>query len=169
MSGTLPRRAFLKAATVGLAAGLPDTVGAENRVLQGRRSFTMDLACGAIGVQVPLPEAVALAHQFGFEAVVLRGWNVRGDAFSFLQPFLRRLFQLPHPADVVLLGFNLVGLFVAYVALRVCPAQGPHVDLFDRSLAVQIFECDGDARFLGSVQPGARQFPWWRRFFLLRG
>jgi sugar phosphate isomerase/epimerase len=29
----------------------------------------MDLACGAIGVQVPLPEAVALAHQFGFEAV----------------------------------------------------------------------------------------------------
>jgi hypothetical protein len=59
----------MKAATVGLAAGLPGTAGAENLVLQGRRSFTMDLACGAIGVQVPLPEAVALAHQFGFEAV----------------------------------------------------------------------------------------------------
>jgi sugar phosphate isomerase/epimerase len=29
----------------------------------------MDLACGAIGVQVPLPEAIALAHRFGFEAV----------------------------------------------------------------------------------------------------
>jgi sugar phosphate isomerase/epimerase len=29
----------------------------------------MDLACGAIGVQVPLLEAIALAHQFGFEAV----------------------------------------------------------------------------------------------------
>ena len=69
MSGTLLRREFLKAATVGLAAGLPRTVGAGSTVLQRRRSFTMDLACGAIGVQVPLPEAVALAHQFGFEAV----------------------------------------------------------------------------------------------------
>jgi sugar phosphate isomerase/epimerase len=29
----------------------------------------LDLACGAIGVQVPLPEAVALAQRFGFEAV----------------------------------------------------------------------------------------------------
>jgi sugar phosphate isomerase/epimerase len=69
MSGTLPRREFLKTATVGLAAGLPSTVVAENSVFQGRRLFTMDLACGNVGVQVPLPEAVALAHQFGFEAV----------------------------------------------------------------------------------------------------
>ena len=66
---SLPRREFLMAATGGLAAMLTRPVGAEDTVLQGRRSFTMDLACGAIGVQVPLPEAVALAHQFGFEAV----------------------------------------------------------------------------------------------------
>src|SRR6516165_4436199 len=69
MRGTLRRREFLEAATVGLAAGLPRTVGARDTVPRGRRSFTMDLACGTIGVQVPLPEAVALAHRFGFEAV----------------------------------------------------------------------------------------------------
>jgi sugar phosphate isomerase/epimerase len=69
MSGTLPRREFLKAATLGLAAGVPASVAAGGAGLQGRRSFTMDLACGVIGVQVPLPEAVALAHRFGFEAV----------------------------------------------------------------------------------------------------
>src|SRR5579883_1033387 len=69
MSGTLPRREFLRAALAGLAAGLPRAVGPVNAVLPGRRSFTMDLACGAIGVQVPLPAAVVLAHRFGFEAV----------------------------------------------------------------------------------------------------
>lgn len=69
MSIVLPRRDFLKAATVGLAAGFPRTVGAGDAVSRGRRSFTMDLACGAIGVKAPTPEAVALAHKFGFEAV----------------------------------------------------------------------------------------------------
>jgi sugar phosphate isomerase/epimerase len=69
MSGILPRRELLKAAALGLAAGLPAGAGAGGGTPQGRRAFTMDLACGAIGVQVPLPEAVALAQRFGFEAV----------------------------------------------------------------------------------------------------
>src|SRR5436309_1334365 len=70
MSRRFPRRDFLKAATAGLAAGLPLALGAQGSTLaQARRLFTMDLACGAIGVQAPLPEAIALAQQFGFEAV----------------------------------------------------------------------------------------------------
>jgi sugar phosphate isomerase/epimerase len=43
----------------------------------------MDLACGAIGVQAPLPEAIALAHRFGFEAVDPdAGFLARQDADS---------------------------------------------------------------------------------------
>jgi sugar phosphate isomerase/epimerase len=34
-----------------------------------RRKFTMDLVCGNIGVSARLPEAMALAHQYGFESV----------------------------------------------------------------------------------------------------
>src|SRR5262245_24822814 len=69
MSGTFLRRDFLKVAALGLAAGSPTTVGARGAAPQSRRSFTMDLSCGNVGVQVPLPEAVALAQRFGFEAV----------------------------------------------------------------------------------------------------
>jgi sugar phosphate isomerase/epimerase len=56
----------LKAAAAGLSAGLAFHARAD---VPTRRAFTMDLACGAIGVGVPLPEAVALAQRFGFEAV----------------------------------------------------------------------------------------------------
>ncbi len=33
------------------------------------RKFTMDLVCGNIGVRARLPEAIALAHEYGFESV----------------------------------------------------------------------------------------------------
>ncbi len=33
------------------------------------RKFTMDLVCGNIGVRARLPEAIALAHKYGFESV----------------------------------------------------------------------------------------------------
>jgi sugar phosphate isomerase/epimerase len=33
------------------------------------RKFTIDLVCGNIGVRVRLPEAIALAHKYGFESV----------------------------------------------------------------------------------------------------
>src|SRR5689334_9985248 len=69
MSVTVPRREFLKAAALGWAAGCAPNAHAGAAIVQGRRSFTMDLACGAIGVQVPLPEAITLAQRFGFEAV----------------------------------------------------------------------------------------------------
>src|SRR5689334_21224781 len=69
MRQTLPRREFLKAAAAGLAAGSPRTAGAGGAFAGGGRSFTMDLACGAIGVQVPLPESLAMAQRFDFEAV----------------------------------------------------------------------------------------------------
>lgn len=64
-----PRRQFLKTASVGLLAEslLPYAVSAKTP--EGKRSFTMDLACGAIGVRASLPEAIELAHRFGFEAV----------------------------------------------------------------------------------------------------
>jgi sugar phosphate isomerase/epimerase len=70
MIGKPRRREFLKAASVGLAAGFRMNLGAEGSALvQARRSFTMDLAVGPIGVKAPLPEAIALAQRFGFEAV----------------------------------------------------------------------------------------------------
>jgi sugar phosphate isomerase/epimerase len=34
-----------------------------------KRKFTMDLSCGMIGVKVSLPEAIRMAHQYGFESV----------------------------------------------------------------------------------------------------
>jgi sugar phosphate isomerase/epimerase len=69
VSETVPRREFLKASAVGLAAGVTSFTVADANTPSYKRLFTMDLACGAIGVQVPLPEAVGLAHAFGFEAV----------------------------------------------------------------------------------------------------
>jgi sugar phosphate isomerase/epimerase len=33
------------------------------------RKFTMDLVCGNLGASVQLPEAISLAHRFGFESV----------------------------------------------------------------------------------------------------
>lgn len=65
MNGPLSRRDFLKATAAGLAVGFSSAKAEAPR----RRAFTMDLNCGAIGVGVPLPEAVALAVRFGFEAV----------------------------------------------------------------------------------------------------
>ncbi len=63
------RRVFLKATAVGLSgAGLvasPRARAAEG----GKRQFTMDLRCGAIGVRADLPEAIRLAHEHGFESV----------------------------------------------------------------------------------------------------
>src|SRR4051794_28138892 len=73
MSVPLNRRQFLWAgATTGLLAGASrlgssPTASAEE---PGReRKFTMDLVCGALGVRADLPEAIALAHRFGFESV----------------------------------------------------------------------------------------------------
>ena len=36
---------------------------------RGKRKFTMDLRCGAIGVRADPREAIELAHQYGFESV----------------------------------------------------------------------------------------------------
>ncbi len=69
MIDTLSRRDILKVGVLGLAAGSPLSAVAGSDAPPGPRRFTMDLACGAIGVSVPLPEAIALAHRFGFEAV----------------------------------------------------------------------------------------------------
>jgi len=66
----LDRRVFLKTATavglsgVGLLASR-QAAAAE----RGKRKFTMDLRCGAIGVKADLREAIRLAHQYGFESV----------------------------------------------------------------------------------------------------
>lgn len=69
MSATFPRRQFLKAAGLGLGVSWAAPAVVAGAGFAAARSFTMDLACGAIGVQARLPEAIALAHRFGFEAV----------------------------------------------------------------------------------------------------
>jgi sugar phosphate isomerase/epimerase len=62
----LSRRVLFRGvATWGLA------LGAKRLTRDGQRArgFTMDLVCGNLGVSAKLPEAIALAHQFGFESV----------------------------------------------------------------------------------------------------
>lgn len=61
----LSRRAFCGEVTaLGLALG---TSRAEAD--RPARKFTMDLVCGNLGVSARLPEAIALAHKYGFESV----------------------------------------------------------------------------------------------------
>jgi sugar phosphate isomerase/epimerase len=63
------RRGFLRTTAGLLAARQLPSLAAGASPVQRKRMFTMDLACGAIGVQAALPEAMALAQKFGFEAV----------------------------------------------------------------------------------------------------
>ena len=66
MSSDLSRRRFLRnLAASGLALGMK-SLRADERPA---RKFTMDLVCGNLGVSAKLPEAIALAHQYGFESV----------------------------------------------------------------------------------------------------
>jgi sugar phosphate isomerase/epimerase len=63
---TLSRRGLFRGlATWGLALGTTRLLGDERPA----RKFTMDLVCGNLGVSAKLPEAIALAHRFGFESV----------------------------------------------------------------------------------------------------
>jgi sugar phosphate isomerase/epimerase len=70
MMADLNRRVFLKKATaVGLAGvGMLGSRRAA-AAAAGKRKFTMDLRCGAIGVRADPREAIRLAHQYGFESV----------------------------------------------------------------------------------------------------
>jgi sugar phosphate isomerase/epimerase len=65
MSSLSRRGLFRGLATWGLALGTTRLKGPERRA----RKFTMDLVCGNLGVSAKLPEAIALAHRFGFESV----------------------------------------------------------------------------------------------------
>ena len=63
---SVSRRDFLGSlAGSGLALGMSGP-NAGDRLA---RKFTMDLVCGNLGVRVKLPEAIGLAHRFGFESV----------------------------------------------------------------------------------------------------
>ncbi len=66
---SVSRRSFLQqsgvaVAAAGLACWADDVAAAESR-----RQFTMDLVCGAIGVNADQREAIRLAHAHGFESV----------------------------------------------------------------------------------------------------
>ena len=66
MPSTFSRRVFLRGlAASGLALGMKGLRADE----QPARKFTMDLVCGNLGVSARLPEAIALAHKYGFESV----------------------------------------------------------------------------------------------------
>jgi sugar phosphate isomerase/epimerase len=66
MSAAFSRRGFFGglAASV-IAPGMTRLMGEERPA----RKFTMDLVCGNLGANVRLPEAIKLAHRFGFESV----------------------------------------------------------------------------------------------------
>ena len=64
------RRAFLRTATaVGLSGLGVLGSGRSQAAERGKRKFTMDLRCGAIGVRANQREAIELAHRYGFESV----------------------------------------------------------------------------------------------------
>jgi sugar phosphate isomerase/epimerase len=66
----LDRRAFLRTATaVGLSGVGMLASGRCEAAERGKREFTMDLRCGAIGVRADQREAIELAHRYGFESV----------------------------------------------------------------------------------------------------
>ena len=66
----LNRRGFLKTATAVGLSGVGLLASRRAAAAQrGKRKFTMDLRCGAIGVKADLREAIRLAHQYGFESV----------------------------------------------------------------------------------------------------
>jgi sugar phosphate isomerase/epimerase len=65
MSSLSRRGLFRGLATWGIALGTTRLKGDERPA----RKFTMDLVCGNLGVSAKLPEAIALAHRFGFESV----------------------------------------------------------------------------------------------------
>ncbi len=66
MSAAFSRRGFFG----GIAASMlaPGTTRLMGEERPGRK-FTMDLVCGNLGASVRLPEAIRLAHRFGFESV----------------------------------------------------------------------------------------------------
>ncbi len=66
----LHRREWLGVAVSAAAAGAVHLTGRPATADQlQRRRFTLDLACGAIGVKADQRQAIAYAHQFGFESV----------------------------------------------------------------------------------------------------
>jgi sugar phosphate isomerase/epimerase len=66
MNSTLSRRdLILGVAGSGLVLGFRNSRADERPA----RKFTMDLVCGNLGVSAKLPEAIALAHKYGFESV----------------------------------------------------------------------------------------------------
>jgi sugar phosphate isomerase/epimerase len=67
----LSRRTFLHTAAAGSLAAAAFAAPAPSAAAEQppKRKFTRDLNCGMIGVRASLPEAVRLAHQYGFESV----------------------------------------------------------------------------------------------------
>jgi len=64
------RRTFLKTATAVGLSGMGLLASQRSAASEaGKRKFTMDLRCGAIGVRADPREAIGLAHEYGFESV----------------------------------------------------------------------------------------------------
>lgn len=66
---SLHRRTFFKSATAGLAGAALLGLSRSRAAQPLERKFTMDLRPGSVGVKADLPEAIRLAHQYGFESV----------------------------------------------------------------------------------------------------
>lgn len=67
---SISRRVFLRRGGVAIAAATSMAHWAgEVAAAESQRQFTMDLVCGAIGVNADQREAIRLAHSHGFESV----------------------------------------------------------------------------------------------------
>lgn len=63
------RRDFLKTSAAGLAGLGALSLTGHAAAADSKRKFTLDLRCGAIGVNADLRKSIEYAHQFGFESV----------------------------------------------------------------------------------------------------
>lgn len=76
------RRLFLKHAAAGAAVM---AAGRSVEAAEQKRQFTMDLACGKIGVRADQREAIRLAAQSGFESVAPSAGELAGMSDTQLQ------------------------------------------------------------------------------------
>jgi len=90
--GQSSRRSFLsKIVMSGLTAASASAFGSQVRAIESKRRFTMDLACGRIGVRANMSEAIQLACAHRFESIEPSASRLSKLSASELQELLEEL------------------------------------------------------------------------------
>jgi len=122
------RRSFIRAAAATVGACVAGGGTARGSEPTGRR-MTIDLVCGAIGVQASPREAIELAHRFGFESVAPDAGFLGGLSDGDLQGLIADM-------KAKKLVFGVAGLPVNFRGEDAAFDEGlAKLDAFARSLA----------------------------------